>query len=126
MVLITWVDSTNHTQGWTCDTVDQMINIMSIGWLIKETEDVYVISHSIGYQGSHFDSFVIPKGCVKEVVELDKKNSKTQVQHMTTSKSSERKVTLSSFFFKCLFIFLVALSILLILLSSIPTVLSIL
>ena len=86
MVLITWIDSTNHTTGWTYETETKTIDIVSCGFLMEETDGVMVISHSIGFQGSHFDSFVIPKGCIKEVVKLDTKTGKAQVQQRNRKK----------------------------------------
>jgi hypothetical protein len=86
MVLIVWNDSTNHTQGWTFESITETIDIATCGFIVEETDDVYVLSHSVGWNDSHFDSFVIPKGCVKEVVVLDKAESKTQVQQRNRKK----------------------------------------
>jgi len=81
MVLIHWVDSTERTTGWTFRDEDDytLIHISTAGFLIDETDDCYVISHSIGFEGSHFNSFMIPKGCVKEFIKLeDNSGSKKQ------------------------------------------------
>jgi len=88
IAIITWVDSTNHTTGWAFDTITETIDIFTCGFVVDETDDVYVISHSLGYKDSHFDSFVIPKGCVKEVEFLDdeKESSSTQVQQQSRKK----------------------------------------
>jgi len=71
IVVITWVDSSSHHLGWTDETDLDIVPIISVGFLVDDNEESYVISHSIGFNGLHFDAFVIPKGCVKSYVEME-------------------------------------------------------
>jgi len=71
LVKITWVDSSNYNVGWHNDVEFDLVHIVTIGLVISETEEYIAISHSVGQEESNYDVFVIPKGCIKEVVELD-------------------------------------------------------
>ena len=77
LVKITWVDSSNYNVGWHNDVDFKLVPIITIGLVIADTEEHLAISHSIGQDDSNYDVFVIPKGCIKEVVELD--HNPTQV-----------------------------------------------
>jgi hypothetical protein len=71
IVVITWVDSSAHSLGWTDETDLELVPIITVGFLLKEDKDSYTISHSLGFSGLHFDAFVIPKGCVKSFIEME-------------------------------------------------------
>ena len=71
IVAIKWIDSSAHSTGWTDEKDLELIPILTVGFLISENDDSYSISHSIGFKGLHFDVFMIPKGCVLQLVELE-------------------------------------------------------
>jgi hypothetical protein len=76
IVVIEWVDSSAYSLGWTDEVELDLTPITSMGFLIGENEESYAISHSIGLEGCHFDAFVIPKGCVRDITYLDGKENK--------------------------------------------------
>ena len=75
IVAIKWIDSSAHSTGWTDEKDLELIPILTVGFLISETDESYSISHSIGFKGLHFDVFMIPKGCVLEIKDLEGPNA---------------------------------------------------
>ena len=79
MVVVKWVDSTNHMFGWNYfrdEEVAEQVQlkpILTCGFLVYEDDDRLVISHSDGGDGSHYDLFAIPRGCVQELKYLTTK-----------------------------------------------------
>lgn len=63
-----WIDSTRWNNGWNDETNIDFEHVETIGFLINETDDGILISHSVGNFGGevqlHFDHFTIPKGCI--------------------------------------------------------------
>ena len=76
IVVIEWVDSSQYSLGWTDEVELGLTPITTIGFLIGKNEESYAISHSIGFEGYHYDAFVIPKGCVRDITYLDEKENK--------------------------------------------------
>ena len=89
IVSIEWVDSSHYSLGWTDEVNLDLTPIITIGFLVGENKESYTVSHSVGFEGYHFDAFVITKGCVKNVSYLDepkevKSGSKKQSKGKST------------------------------------------
>jgi len=69
-VSVKWLDSFGET-GW-CDIDDEITphKAIHIGFLIKETDEYIVLVRGLGEVGPE-GRFVIPKGCVLSVQDLD-------------------------------------------------------
>jgi hypothetical protein len=78
---IYWVDSSSYNLGWNDEKDLDLKPIFTVGFIINETDEAYYLSHTIGYEGVHFDLFCIPKGCVKDIAYLEAPNvSKEQIE----------------------------------------------
>jgi hypothetical protein len=74
-VLVTWDDATELTGGWT----DQLEKVepalaLSVGFLIKETKDHIILALDIDPHGHHNGRSQIPRGMVKKIKVLKKKD----------------------------------------------------
>lgn len=72
-VWIEWIDSM-HTAGWAdrdlCES-KKLSNCKTLGWLIKETKDIFIIGLSFDNQTDSFGQLLtIPKVAVKKVRKL--------------------------------------------------------
>jgi len=68
VVNITWEDS-RQIYGWTLeeDVDDSVCIINTVGYLIKETRNAYVVALSVGDNPKQYNGInVIPKKCVIE------------------------------------------------------------
>ena len=71
-VIIKWVDS-RQIHGWIYDEEvnDTCCSVESCGFLMKETEDAYIVALSKSYNPLHWNGInVIPKCCVVSVKEI--------------------------------------------------------
>lgn len=71
LVKIVWVDAESGNQEWVLpEELDGALpQVTTVGFLIKETEDAYIIASTI--TDTHVNGqFKIPKGMTKEKVEL--------------------------------------------------------
>jgi len=68
LLLIEWIDSTSLSTGWGSARSVNMPHIFSFGFLQSETEDAYVLSHSmVPLRGYYYDVFAVPKGAVVNI-----------------------------------------------------------
>lgn len=79
MVEVTWDDAAGQAHGWTAknETVEPYI-VLSVGFLIKETEHHIVIAQDTDGEGSHNGRSQIPRGMVKKLRVLRKKDKDAQ------------------------------------------------
>lgn len=71
-VIIKWIDS-RQIHGWMLDAEvdDTCCSIESCGFLVKETEDAYIVALSRGSNPLQWNDInVIPKCCVVSVKEI--------------------------------------------------------
>jgi hypothetical protein len=73
LIAIYWVDSSSIAIGWHKGETFDLSPIITVGFLIEDAKEHMAISHSIGKTGLVYDAFIIPKGCIREVVDLDTK-----------------------------------------------------
>ena len=67
LVEVWWDDATGCTQGWI-DNKDLKIEptiVLTVGFLIKETEEYVIVASDIDHQKQHNGRTQIPKGMVK-------------------------------------------------------------
>ena len=74
-VKVKWIDSTASNLGWTLlselEGEVQPIHITTYGVIIQDNEDVIVVAQNIGTNQEQCCSLMtIPKGCIKEIIEL--------------------------------------------------------
>lgn len=73
LVRVDWIDA-ETSQGW--EHLDEekptVPEVVTVGFLIKETEDVLLVASTIGHDRSHNSRIGIPKGMVKGVTVLKK------------------------------------------------------
>lgn len=70
-VIITWLDSLSDA-GWCVPNATHNMKIESVGYLMSETEDRYIITTTMGPDGMHgLSPLQIPKAAVVDVVGLD-------------------------------------------------------
>ena len=69
LLKLSWLDI--HTQdGWTTEKYLDAARCFTVGYLIDETNDFYIIAATVGYDSEDIDSheynqrICIPKGCV--------------------------------------------------------------
>jgi hypothetical protein len=82
IVKIKWEDSTYIDIGWGKIEEFKPCYINSSGIVLKEDDGRIVISHSVGDNNTHYNAFMIPKGCIIEMEELyndEKAGDKAQV-----------------------------------------------
>ncbi len=70
LVKVDWID-TFATVGWTDEPTD-VVNMKSVGWLIRKDKRRVVLAGMIGSQGmSDYNSQqAIPRGCIISIKEL--------------------------------------------------------
>ena len=68
-VYISWVDS-KALSGWVRSGQHDVGHVETVGWVVEDHEEQITISASVSREGYNYDPFTIPKGCVKELVEL--------------------------------------------------------
>ena len=76
-VIIKWIDS-RQIHGWMLDNEvdDTCCSIESHGFLVKETEDAYIVALSKGYNPLQWCGInVIPKCSVVSIEEIADKNN---------------------------------------------------
>lgn len=75
MVEVIWDDASELTAGWT-DEIEKTepALTLSVGFLIKETKDHIVIAQDIDDNGHHNGRSQIPRGMVKKIKVLKKKD----------------------------------------------------
>lgn len=75
LVEITWDDASELTAGWT-DEIDKSEPqlALSVGFLISDTKDHVVIAMDLDEQGHHNGRSQIPRGMVKTIKVLRKKD----------------------------------------------------
>jgi len=71
-----WDDAAGLRHGWE-SSVDKLEpqTVLSVGFLIKETDDHIVIAQDTDAEGSHNGRAQIPKGMVKRMKVLRKKDN---------------------------------------------------
>lgn len=74
-VMVVWDDATELEGGWTDEApkVEPALAI-SVGFLIKETKDHLILALDIDPHGHHNGRSQIPKGMVKNIKILKKKD----------------------------------------------------
>lgn len=74
-VMVLWDDATELPAGWT-DEVEEVEPALaiSVGFLIKETKDHIVLALDIDANGHHNGRSQIPRGMVKSIKVLKKKD----------------------------------------------------
>lgn len=75
-VMVYWDDATELPAGWT-DEVGKVEPAMalSVGFLIKETRDHIILALDIDPNGHHNGRSQIPRGMVKKIKVLKKKDA---------------------------------------------------
>ena len=75
-VKIKWIDSCASNMGWTfpadLEGEVQPIHIITYGVIVQDNDDTLVIAQNYGTDPEQFCSLMtIPKGCIKEIVEIN-------------------------------------------------------
>ncbi len=75
LVLVCWDDAAGLRHGWTAkeEKIEPYI-CLSVGFLIRETEDHILIAQDTDSEGSHNGRSQIPRGMVKKMRVLRKKD----------------------------------------------------
>ena len=76
LIEVIWDDASELTAGWT-DEIEKTepALALSVGFLIKDSKDHIVIAMDIDDQGHHNGRSQIPRGMVKKIKVLRKKDS---------------------------------------------------
>lgn len=75
MVEVVWNDASALTDGWTKDIEkDEPALALSVGFLIRETKEHIVIAQDVDAEGHHNGRSQIPKGMVKSLKVLRKRD----------------------------------------------------
>lgn len=75
MVEVVWNDASALTDGWAKDVErDEPALALSVGFLIRETKEHIVIAQDVDGEGHHNGRSQIPKGMVKKLKVLRKKD----------------------------------------------------
>ena len=75
MVEVVWNDASELTSGWTDEIEkDEPQLALSVGFLIKETKEHIIIAQDIDEHGHHNGRSQIPRGMVKKLKVLRKKD----------------------------------------------------
>jgi hypothetical protein len=78
MVEVIWNDASELTSGWTDEIEkDEPALALSVGFLVRETKEHIIIAQDIDQQGHHNGRSQIPRGMVKSLKVLRKKDKKT-------------------------------------------------
>jgi hypothetical protein len=77
MVEVTWNDASELTSGWSqeIEEKDEPALALSVGFLIRETKEHIVIAQDIDAEGHHNGRSQIPRGMVKNLKVLRKKDA---------------------------------------------------
>lgn len=76
LVEVTWDDASELLSGWTDEVEDDGPQLaLSVGFLIRESKDHIVIAQDIDEQGHHNGRSQIPRGMVKKIKILRKKDA---------------------------------------------------
>ena len=75
LVEVLWDDASGIRHGWAAksEKVEAYV-AMSVGWLINETTDHIIIAQDTDAEGSHNGRSQIPRGMVKKIKVLKKKD----------------------------------------------------
>lgn len=73
LVRVDWIDA-ETSQGWEHPDEEKptVPEVVTVGFLIKESEDVILIASTIGHDRSHNSRISIPRGMVKNITVLKK------------------------------------------------------
>jgi len=81
LVYIKWYDASHPTSGIWCnsDDIDDFVNadhsINSVGWIIRENNEVYILSSQTSFTNQMYAHIErIPKGVVKKIVKIGNVN----------------------------------------------------
>jgi hypothetical protein len=75
MVEVTWNDASALTDGWTDEVEkDEPQLALSVGFLIRDTKEHIIIAQDIDEHGHHNGRSQIPKGMVKRIKILRRKD----------------------------------------------------
>lgn len=79
LVEVIWDDASELTAGWT-DHIEKTepALALSVGFLVRETKEHIVIAQDIDEEGHHNGRSQIPRGMVKKIRILRKKDAKPQ------------------------------------------------
>ena len=76
MVEVIWDDATDLVSGWTDQIAENEPALaLSVGFLVRETKDHIVIAQDTDADGHHNGRSQIPRGMVKKIRILKKKDS---------------------------------------------------
>ena len=75
LVLVTWDDAAGLKHGWTSknEAIEPYI-VTSVGFLIRESQDHILIAQDTDGEGSHNGRTQIPRGMVKKMKVLRKRD----------------------------------------------------
>ena len=78
MVEVVWNDASELTSGWADEIVekDEPALALSVGFLVRETKEHIVIAQDTDEAGHHNGRSQIPRGMVKKIRVLKKKDTK--------------------------------------------------
>jgi hypothetical protein len=98
-ICIIWKDSTRYDCGWTRDPEEKMElhDICSVGHLVHEDSEKYVITHTLSDDGDCLNTMVIPKGCVVDTYPMrtykprksNRKTEKTQNAYVEEKRKTQ-------------------------------------
>ena len=74
MVSIEWDDAAGLRHGWE-SSIEKLEpqTVLSVGFLLKETDDHIVIAQDVDAEGQHNGRSQIPKGMIKKIKVIKKK-----------------------------------------------------
>lgn len=75
MVEVVWDDAAAHTTSWTDTFTVQPALVLSVGFLVFSSKEHIVIAQDIDHEGQSNGRSQIPKGMVKSMTVLRKKNA---------------------------------------------------
>ena len=76
MVEVVWNDASELVSGWTDKLEDDEPALaLSVGFLVRETKEHIVIAQALDAEGHHNGRSQIPRGMVKKIKVLRKKDA---------------------------------------------------
>lgn len=76
MVEVVWNDASELTSGWTDEIEkDEPQLALSVGFLVRETKEHIIIAQDLDEKGHHNGRSQIPRGMVKKLKVLRKKDA---------------------------------------------------
>lgn len=76
LVEVIWNDASELTSGWTDEIEkDEPALALSVGFLVRETKEHIVIAQDTDAEGHHNGRSQIPRGMVKKIKVLRKKDA---------------------------------------------------